>query len=301
MLNDLQFIKTNAKIAKYADDVLIIIPIDSKAANENVSNMNKLLNEIVEYYNDNCLMLNSSKSTYMCIGRAETEGLEIILNSAGYQKSDKLCYLGLSIDCELKMTSYLSDLMTKITQAIGVIYNIRSKLPIPVLMKFYFGHIHSHISYCPFVLLRCNQGEIIRLQRLQNRSLKLIYQLPNDHSTLDLFSTYAVNVLPVVGLIYFSALMMIKKYELDPSSAPFQLIKSNSKRINEYRSLDSRTKIKKDDLCFAGINLYNDLPKSLKEMSNIYQFKRGLKKFLLEERESLLKNRQFLERNLNIK
>ena len=302
LLNDLQFIKTDVKIVKYADDVIIIFPVkpDEANSNENLLRMQNMLNEVVEFYNDNDLKLNSSKSIYICIGKPRMEGLEFMLNSAGYQKTDKLNYLGLSIGYELKMDSYLSELMTKVTQAIGVLYNIRNKLPVPVLMNFYFGHIHSHLSYCSFVLLRCNQTEILRLQRLQSRSLKLIHRLPIDYSTIDLFESYAVNVLPIIGLIFFSALMMIKRYELEPPSAPFAMIKSHSKRLDQYRSLNSRTKIKKDDLCVAGINLYNSLPKTLKDTTNLHQFKNGLKIFLLEKREILLKNRQFLDRNLSI-
>ena len=221
-----------------------------------------------------------------------------MLDSAGFHKCTSLTYLGISINENLNMGTYLNNLSSKLSQANGVLSTIRYKLPTPVLLKFYFGHIHSHLTYCSFVLLRCNKTEITKLQRSQNRALKLIFKLPSTHPTVDLYETYAPNVLPVVGLIFYSAILMVKKYLLQPDDAAFSMSNTFSNRINEIKIHTTRSSIKKDDLCSSGIALYNKLPASLKSINHILQFKKELKKFLLSIKEILLKEHQFLNRDL---
>lgn len=296
MLNDLMNINTCSPIIKYADDALILFTINADI--DNINRLQNLLNELIEFYDDNELLLNSSKSQYLCFGKPEKEGIEFVLNSAGFQKCESITYLGIQIKNDLNISSYAENVATKLSQANGVLSNIRYKLPVPVLMKFYYGHLHSHLTYCSFSLLRCNKNEITRLQRCQNRALKLIYNLPNTHPTIDLFETYEPTLLPVVGLIFYSAIVMVKKYILNPEEAAFAITNSSSRRRNEIRTHSSRSSIKKDDLCVSGIALYNNLPAQLRSLCSINQFKRELKKFLLEKRDILLKESQFKDRDL---
>jgi len=298
MLNDLMNIKSCSQILKYADDALVLFSVHADSDNLNLNRLQNLLNEIVEFYDDNELVLNSSKSQYLSFGKPGKEGVEIILNSAGFKKCERLTYLGITISNGLNFSSYLEDVVKRLSQTNGVISNIRYKLPIPVLQKFYYGHLHSHLTYCSFVFLRCNKTEILRLQRAQSRALKLIYNLPSTHPTADLFETYVPNVLPVVGIIFYSAIVMVKKYLIEPDEAAFSIAITNSRRVNEIKVHLARSSSKKDDLCCSGIALYNKLPSSLKSIANINQFKRELKMFLLSKRENLLKESQFKDRDL---
>ena len=297
MMNDLMNIGTCTEIVKYADDALVLFTISS--GDDNVRRLQILLNEIFEFYYDNDLILNSSKSQYLCFGKPEKDGIEFMLNSAGFHKCTSIKYLGIAINDDLNMSSHVGNVTTKLSQANGVLSKIRNTLPVPVLLRFYFGHLHSHLTYCSFVFLRCTKTEISRLQKLQNRALKLIFDLPTTHPTVDLYETFAPEILPVVGLIFYSAIIMVKKYLLEPNESAFSMINTHSKRVNEIKAHLARSSIKKDDLCSSGISLYNKLPTSLKSIMHVVQFKRDLKKFLLSKREILLKENQFNDRDLN--
>ena len=60
------------------------------------------------------------------------------------------------------------------------------------------------------------------------------------------------------------------------------------------RTHKSRTKIMQNDVCFNGIKIYNNLPAEIKELTQLGIFKRAVKAYLLEHRNELLSDNNFL-------
>jgi len=103
------------------------------------------------------------------------------------------------------------NLVEKLTQSCRALSIIKHHLPKELLLQFFHAHVMSHLSYCPFLFAKLTQEEILRLQKIQNRCIKHIFRLDSRHSTLDLFKTYLINALPVVGIIYASLMINIQK------------------------------------------------------------------------------------------
>lgn len=77
---------------------------------------------------------------------------------------------------------------------------MKNKIPVSALKQFYFAHIHSHLMFCSFIFLRCCKSDITQLQRLQSKTLKLLFNLLLRFSTTKLFEQYAPDVLPLLWL-----------------------------------------------------------------------------------------------------
>ena len=297
MLIDMKHIKSDARIIKYADDAMVIFKVTNDCDKSMMSNsyrMHVLLNELFDYYSQNNFVINRDKSFFMCLGKSEMEDVESMLYSAGFKNETNLTYLGIRIDDKLKMNFHVDAIVTKISQANGALYHMKDKLPVSALMKFYFGHVHSHLMFCSFVLNRCSSADIKRLQTLQNRALKLVFRLPLLTPTVEIFKSFATNVLTVKGIIFFSSIIMVKKnlFNNSPDRLPMERLRSSRHFLLKCHKFNSQ--VMKNDICCIGIELFNNLPSNIKEINQLGQFKSAVRAFLLDHSEDLLENNNFL-------
>lgn len=300
MINDLSLIPLNSTLYKYADDLCVVHEIDHSQGSQ--INMNGLINDInaiLNYYESNCLEINCSKSKYMILGKP-VDSMNDYLQSKNIEQCSTITYLGVYLDDELKMASQVDNICSSLAQSINALRFLKRNLSSDALIKFFHAHIQSKISYCGFVLLRARSIDIERIQRLQSKALKLVFDLPNDYPTYQLFTEKAPKVLPVTGLVYYSAITMVhKSYTCTDGSLP-QIQKLRTNRRCELLIGAAKKKIMQNDIGHDGVKLFNQLPDSVKSELNAYLFKEQLKKHLLSRNESLIKSGQFAAKNFNI-
>lgn len=296
MICDISELKTNATLYKYADDLIMILPL-SHNPSENTIKLEHDLSIIGEYYEMNQLKINLTKSKCMIVGKCD-EVIEKSLQKHCIEKCTDLKYLGVIFDSEMKLIKHVDEIAKSVTAGINALRFLKTHLSLDSLLKFFYAHIQSHISYCSFILLRCRASDIERLQRLQNKCLKIIHGLPELYSTNELFNKEAKQILPVCGLIYYSALIMIKKSILtDDGSLPLIKRLGSTRKYNLILE-KAKKKIMIKDITHTGIKLFNQLPEDIKRENNLNVFKRKAKDLLLSRNASLIKDTQFMAHNL---
>ncbi|KAL7012693.1 hypothetical protein ACKWTF_014992 [Chironomus riparius] len=171
-----------------------------------------------------------------------------------------------------------------------------------MLLQFFNAHIMSHLHYCSFLYVKLNQADILRLQRLQNRCIRLIFGLDSRHSTLDLFKSYAVNTMPVIGIFYYSLIINVKKsllLNLD-ELLKYEIQSSNRRSSGELKPSHFRRRHHLGtDISYLGVILFNQLDAELKEMRNLTKFKQNLKKYFLGKIDLLLDADQLKNRRIS--
>lgn len=157
-------------------------------------------------------------------------------------------------------------------------------LPCKVLFLIYFSLIHSHIQYLCSIWGNSCKSNLKPIQILQNRALKAIHGLPNDHSTFDLYSKSGV--LPIKG-IFNSQICTFVKGVLDNKT--YSTIKLNEIQNNiTTRSAGHlyystvRTNSGMMSINYSGPKLYNAVPNALKKL-HYQDFKNSIKYWLLLE------------------
>lgn len=208
LINDLSSLITHASLYKYADDLLIIFPLNKNG--ENLSALKTDLKLIFEYYEQNGLNVNAQKSQFMIFGKIDDD-IRDFLVCQNFIETMELKYLGFLIDCELKLPGQIQHICKSISSGISALNNLRDHVPQETLIRFFHSDIQSHINYCSFALLRARSIDIDRIQRLQSKALRIIFNLPYSYPSCDLFTKEAKHILPVTGLIYFTAICMTKK------------------------------------------------------------------------------------------
>jgi exonuclease III len=283
----------NSKRIKFADDYVVYRPCKREELDLVMKEIMEDVEVMNEYFRSCGLKMNFQKTNFMIIRNNDLVDLpsEVSLGHIKISRVTSHKFLGVQIDDKFNFKEHVSLLVDKLTQACRALSIIRHHLPQQLLLQFYHAHFMSHLHYCCFVLAKISKDEIMRIQRLQNRCIKLIFNLDARHSTVDLFKSYDHKTLPVIGILYTSLIMGVKKSLLLDMD---ELIKFEVSRNNRRSSGDvipSRFLRKRNigtDISYLGPVLYNQLSKELKGIKNLTKFKVSLKRYLLDQIDLLL-------------
>jgi hypothetical protein len=117
-----------------------------------------------------------------------------------------------------------------------------------------------------------------------------------------LFITYAVDTLPVIGIMYSSLVINIHKSILLQKEELIEFQVSNSNRRSSGEIVAEKFRKRQHmgtDIAYLGVILYNQLPKELKEITKINKFKIETKKYLNGKIDLLFDADQFKTRRIS--
>lgn len=169
-------------VAFYADDTAII---SSSPRWVNVNNNLQLATNLYQhYYNRWKIKLNVDKTQALLVTRRRTRELPelpFLFNDHEIEWESVCKYLGVMIDRKLTMSPHIDYVIGKTQRAIRLLYplisrnsklNVHNKL---LLFKLALRPIYTYA--CPIVITAA-KTHISKLQRLQNKLLKMIRNLP---------------------------------------------------------------------------------------------------------------------------
>ena len=89
--------------------------------------------------------------------------------------------LGVNVDDTLSFTEHISDICKKVRKKkIGVLARLRNLISSKTKLQLYLTAILPHLTYCQTVWHFCKQSERRKLERLQERALRIIYNCSTD-------------------------------------------------------------------------------------------------------------------------
>jgi hypothetical protein len=290
MINDLSKLPTYGQLYKFADDVVLVLTLEDNKRDFliNARRSSHDIKALYNYYANNDLCLNYKKSKFLVIGDLVDDELVMFLNESEIESCTELCHLGFIIDKELKLTSQINKLVRILAHGINSLMILKESVTRRALKQFYFAHIQSHIDYCAFALLRARAIDILRLQRLQIRALKIIFDPPDDISPESLFKNFAKTILPIRGSIFKSAFTFVYKclHTKDGSLPTIQRLSSG--RGPNLQLAVAKKKVLKDDPTHSGVKLFNNLPLAIRETVDTPRFLGEVKLHLIHHSEKLL-------------
>jgi hypothetical protein len=292
-VDDLKGIKTKSTIHRFADDICICLPCTKNNFENDVEQLKRDVNEIINYHTMNGLSINTNKSKAMAFGSSSVVSLvpsEIRIGAETINFVNQHKHLGCLLDNSLKMNEHVDYIIAKINPVVGVMSKLRYLLPQHSLLHIYFAHVHSHLMYAISIYGHASSYHINRLQSLQNRAVKLIYKLNSRHPTIELYTKINKNVLPVLGLLFYSTVMQVHKIKMGlvDVDIPLEINDRPSRQNGTLMTTKFRTNNGRRSISYFGFTLYNRLPNDLKAQTNLQTFKSQLKKYLLCKIESIL-------------
>lgn len=286
-VNDIVKSIVHSKLALFADDTLVYI--SGKNVQDAVNKLNEDLSRISAWLNVNKLKLNVEKTKYMVINGRKNSDLDdicIIINGCEIERVNTFKYLGVNIDCHLNMKPHIDYLCKKVAKKIGFLARIGRKLPIQHRILLYKSIIAPHFEYCPSILFSCGENEFSRLQKLQNRAMRVILRCKKSTNIASMIDALCwMNVKQ--RILYQTMIMVFRvKHQIAPAcmSRNITYVAETHgypvRNANDFRLQKVNKKSTTKTLFYMGLQAFNGLPSEIKTESDISRFKRLLVKYV---------------------
>lgn len=273
-------------IKMFADDTLIYVTGESSAEVER--KLNIAFNVIEEWMNVNKLKLNAEKTKYMLVRsiRKELRGNTIVrcLNGNEIERVEIMKYLGVMIDDRLRFSGHCDYMLKKIGKKISFLNRIGNFISAYTRCTIYKTIIAPHFEYCATLLIDMGDTQLSRLQKAQNRAMRVILQC--DRRAKVQWMLLTLQFMNIRQRLYYNMCIFI--YKILNNMMPEQF--SNRLRIIEEEretrqtgciAIEFRkTRSAQKSLFYEGVIMYNALPPEIKQCSCLVSFKRMLKNFV---------------------
>ena len=279
----------------YADDTQLYISFNPKSEEDTAAARSRLTNciaEIRSWMLANKLKLNDSKTELFLIASTRhanaVSHLDLKIGGSVISPSASIKNLGIVFDNSLAMKNHVSSLCRTVNFHLRNLNRIRRYIDRSTCAHAVRSLILSRLDYGNSLLGGLSVSDVQRLQKLQNRAARLIYQVSKRTSAIPLIRE--LHWLPVQQRIEFKILVHV--YNCVTGSAPTYLqdilTKYNSGRQGLRSNQDHtrlaipRTKRSFGDKSFSilGPRLWNNLPVHVRGAQNVQCFKKFLKTFL---------------------
>ena len=185
-INDLFLFVSNSYLSNYADDNTLY------KYGFNIEEVNTSLQfdftVVKSCFFENYMVLNAGKCHYMCIGN-DTESREFVFEDITMKNTTEVKMLGITIDSKLNFNSHIKTLCVKASQKIGALSRLSNYLNKDEKSLIFNSMIKSHFSYCPLVWMFCSRTSNNMINRLHERSLRIV----NDDENSDFKSLLEMN------------------------------------------------------------------------------------------------------------
>ena len=226
-INDLPGISNLAKFILYADDANIIIT--GSTIQEVIEIVEQLTKKLVSWVYSNGLALNLKKTCYMIFSkrRLDTSSLQITIDGQIIARKNEARFLGVIVDEKLTWSSHIKAIKSKMSRFIGVIYKIKSQIPLQARIQIFQSFIQSHLNFCSLVWGFASKSHIETVFSKQKQGIRCIMNgfvnfryndgNPPDH-TKHAFKEFGI--LTVHGVIVQNALILMHKHKNFKSLLP---------------------------------------------------------------------------------
>ena len=154
--------------------------MSSRYCEEIILKLERDANILIKWFQDNGMKLNEDKCKLLILSK-KTTNAEIILGNETIKnsnKSEKL--LGVSIDAKLTFKEHIDNLCKKANQKLHALARISKYMDKDKLRTIMKAFISSQFGYCPLVWMYHNRKLNNRINKIQERALRLVY---NDNTS----------------------------------------------------------------------------------------------------------------------
>ena len=274
----------------FADDAaLLLAESNKKMLKKSVNTEAKLL---FEWLINNKLTLNFKKTKYMLIANnnkltvKDRKKFRVTLGNYTIHEVDQIKYLGVIVNNNLNWNRHIEYLITKLSQAAGVIYKIRNYLPFNAKILIYNSLVVSHLQYSISAWGNTTQALLTKLQSVQNRIIRYLTYSPPLTNVNDKYKTLKLLNLQDLHFCEVAKFMYNIYNGLAPTTFEdyFQIINhsynTRRRQASTYTLPQPHTERGKKSLRFNGIEVWAKVPESIKKLKP-KQFSFHIKEYIL--------------------
>lgn len=281
-INDMFNLPLKGQIISYADDTVIVLT--DKTWDEINKNANMDLKIIKDWFDKNYLTMNTGKTffmTYIMNKKMIPHNLNIRVHKKNCENlyncdecdvlisKEKLKYLGIVMDQEIKWKDQIEEIVKRIRKLFHIFITLRNVVDLNKMKMIYFALAQSVIQYGIVGWGGTFQVHLSPMEIAQKKLLKILYKKPRDYPTEKLFKE--LKILTTKQIYEKNSILQIYK-----SKNTFQVsLRPRTKGSIEIKKFNTSTA--QHHYIYHGTKLFNALPVDVK-LENCYEkFKKYIK------------------------
>ena len=292
-INDLPT-ASGLKTVLYADDSNLLIK--GKDVSSVCRKLNEELASISDYFRSNKLKLNTGKTKLVYFRKKSQnvnyEELEIYLDGDKLKFEEEASFLGIVIDGNLSWDRHCVKIANTISRNNGMLNRVRKLLPPDTLKMLYNSFILPHLQYGLAAWGGCSNQNKKRIVTIQKRAIRTVCKsYATSHTEprmkklgilgLENLYTHQISTL-IHDVMHKRAPKPIRNLlSLDRESSDRNL-RSHHSDPHHFRTPFAKYRTSTNSFCFKGPQLWNNLPKEIKDIDSKNSFKKRLKAKLLD-------------------
>ena len=282
-LNDLAKAVEKYRLSLYADDTCVYFASKTPHELQHVLNNDLLL--MANWFSHNHLILNVQKCNYMILGSKVKlrpfTNFNVCIGNTELERVYQCKYLGVIIDCNLTWSQQIESVRVKAIRNLYLLRRARGFIDKATALTLYHTLIQSHCDYCCTLWRNGNSVHLRRLQKIQNRALRIVLQVDNRFNRQTLYSTLKVDCL--IDRWKKQALIFI--FKLLNNFLPESLCERLEKRVSHYNLRNHenilnlpkpKSNILKNSTLYSASRLFNTLPTETRSLTSITAFSRAI-------------------------
>ena len=241
--------------------------------------------------NDNKLQINPQKSSVLAIPFKLTSpsiDLNKYCNDCLMVCQNSCKYLGANLDSKLHFQPHISKIEIKVAKAVGISSKLQFHFPKSTLILLYNAFIHPHLLHALLLWGSTFLTYLTKLQRLQNKILRIIFNCKQFNSVTPLFHKLETLKMRDLYHVEISKLMYLHSKKSRPHCfldlfIPTSTIHSRAARSqsqNLYPPKYSTSRCQRS-ITFQGVKIWNAVPTDIRNLS-FNKFKTTIKKQILD-------------------
>ena len=270
--------KSNCEIANYADDNHLY-----DADNCAITLKNVLENDTraaIAWFENNYMDANPDKFQSIILNRGGDVSISISIQDDVIIPSDHIKVLGITLDDSLKFDLHIADMCKKASRQINAMKRVSKFLTQDSRKSIYRSFIAANFNYCPISWIFCGKKNTTKLEKLQERALRLVFcDKTATHDDLlkrgNFLSLKAFRTRCLAVEVYKCVHGLNPTYLNDLFTEPLANYNFRDKcRLHQpqfhtytygFRSFK-----------YSGSKLWNSLPRAIKNTNDINEFKKNI-------------------------
>ena len=276
----------------FADDAAFIIV--APTLQELYDKIKKLFSDLSRYLLSNKLVPNLKKSKLMFFNSRPKPQLDVIrFGNEVIEWVEEFKYLGLILNSKMSFSSHINVICTRVSQYIGVFYNLNKILPKEVLILLYYAFILPHLTLHIVIWGGAPEVYINKLKVKQNKLLRAILGVETvngipQERTVNMYNNLGVLTVNNLFRFYlFKFLNLLMKgmlpYFYDLLLRPLLSTHDYNTRAGRFRHPLVVCEVERRAIVHQLILMNEDINPNLFEGPTVRSVLKKYKKFLLTE------------------
>ena len=239
------------------------------------------LTKVNNWLCSNKLKINSEKTKYIVFSYRNAPNIPSLKIGSNYiHQTDHSKFLGLYLDENMRFRWHISNIASKVSKSLGILFKVRHYFPTSILLNLYQSLIVPYFSYVIEIWYGAPNYLKNKLCVLQKKCIRCVFNLPWNSHTAEYFH---LSKLPTLDALYKRKVLIYiyKTVNRNHDSRLLQLLHRgsdnhsfNTRNRNNFVCPRFHKSTSKFSILYNGVALWNSLPEDAQNANSVQGFKK---------------------------